>query len=174
MEKERYRFFETAIQDTKYQNTDVPQSLMDKTLCCIRLNEQDARIKELYEKLAKCEKDKQMWQDMYKDADRINKNICETDIYPLQEENQQLKQQLSLKMEELHIAYCGIENVKTKNGNLKEEIKQLKQSQKQLAIEELERVQVQCQFDITFADYEQEQRLYDYINNQIKSLKGEE
>lgn len=173
MEKERYRFFETVIQDTQYQNTDVPQSLMDKTLCCIRLNEQDARIKELYEKLAKCEKDKQMWQDMYKDADRINKNICETDIYPLQEENQQLKQQLSLKMEELHIAYCGIENVKTKNGNLKDEIKQLKQSQKQLAIEELERVQVQCQFDITFADYEQEQRLYDYINNQIKSLKGE-
>lgn len=48
-EKERYRFFETAIQDTKYQNTDVPQSLMDKTLCCIRLNEQDARIKELEE-----------------------------------------------------------------------------------------------------------------------------
>ena len=48
-EKERYRFFETAIQDTEYQNTDVPQSLMDKTLCCIRLNEQDARIKELEE-----------------------------------------------------------------------------------------------------------------------------
>ena len=48
-EKERYRFFETAIQDNEYQNTDVPQSLMDKTLCCIRLNEQDARIKELEE-----------------------------------------------------------------------------------------------------------------------------
>lgn len=99
-EKERYRFFETAIQDTEYQNTDVSQSLMDKTLCCIRLNEQDARIKELYEKLAKCEKDKQMWQDMYKDADRINKNICETDIYPLQEENQQLKKRIK-ELEEL-------------------------------------------------------------------------
>ena len=29
-----------------------------------------------------------------------------------------------------------------------------------------------CQFSITFADYKQEQRLYDYINDRIKELKG--
>ena len=50
---------------------------------------------------------------------------------------------------------------------------QLQQSQNKKAIEELEGLQVQCQFDITFADYEQEQRLYDYINDRIKELKGE-
>ena len=49
---------------------------------------------------------------------------------------------------------------------------QLKQAQNKKAIEELEGLQVQCQFDITFADYEQEQRLYDYINDRIKELKG--
>ena len=48
----------------------------------------------------------------------------------------------------------------------------LKQAQNKKAIEELEGLQVQCQFDITFADYEQEQRLYDYINDRIKELKG--
>ena len=55
---------------------------------------------------------------------------------------------------------------------LKDKIEQLKQSQKQLAIEELEGLQVQCQFSITFADYKQEQRLYDYIDDRIKELKG--
>lgn len=54
----------------------------------------------------------------------------------------------------------------------KVENQQLKQAQNKKAIEELEGLQVQCQFDITFADYEQEQRLYDYINDRIKELKG--
>ena len=49
---------------------------------------------------------------------------------------------------------------------------QLQQSQNKKAIEELEGLQVQCQFSITFADYKQEQRLYDYINDRIKELKG--
>ena len=85
------------------------------------------KITDLEAKLAESEKDRLMWQEMYKSADSLNKSICETDIYPLQEENQQLKDKLEIKMEELHIAYCGIESVKTKNGNLKEEIKELKQ-----------------------------------------------
>ena len=85
------------------------------------------KIADLEAKLAESEKDRLMWQEMYKNADRQNKEICETDIYPLQEENQQLKDKLEIKMEELHIAYCGIESVKTKNGNLKEEVKELKQ-----------------------------------------------
>lgn len=55
----------------------------------------------------------------------------------------------------------------------KSENEQLKQAQNKKAIEELEGLQVQCQFDITFADYKQEQRLYDYINDRIKELKGE-
>ena len=54
----------------------------------------------------------------------------------------------------------------------KSENEQLKQSQNKKAIEELEGLQVQCQFSITFADYKQEQMLYDYINDRIKKLKG--
>lgn len=39
----------------------------------------------------------------------------------------ELEENLVNKLEELHAAYCGIESVKDKNGNLKEEVKQLKQ-----------------------------------------------
>jgi predicted RNase H-like nuclease (RuvC/YqgF family) len=39
------------------------------------------------------------------------------------------------------------------------------------AIEQLEKVKTQCEFSITFASYEQEQRLYAFIDNQIKELK---
>lgn len=88
------------------------------------LNQQDKRIKELEENLAKYEKDKQMWEEMYKDADRINKNICETDIYPLQEENQQLK----AKYDNLYKCYqkTSQEDLKDKY-DLAEENKELKE-----------------------------------------------
>ena len=70
---------------------------------------------------------------------------------------------------------------------LEEEIRQLKQSQKQLAVSELEKVENWCEeheysddFDyvITY-EYDEEDGsgnvdyLKDYIDNQIKSLKGE-
>lgn len=99
-EKERYRFFETVIQDTEYQNTDVPQSLMDKTLCCIRLNEQDARIKELEEEnqqlkqqLAESEKALEAKESV----NRIYKatlTLKDSDFSDLVRENAKLKQQL--------------------------------------------------------------------------------
>lgn len=113
-------------------------------------------------------------------------------IKELVEENQQLKERLSIKMEELHIAYCGIENVKTKNGNLKEENKQLKQSQKQIAIIELEKTKICCEkyaeelydnlvdvvvpTDIDKPKREAIKYLYlvsEVIDDRIKSLKGE-
>lgn len=81
-----------------------------------------------------------------------------------------------LKSDIPYHTYDIVDLFKEKNQQikeLKEENQKLKQAQKQVAIEELEGLQVQCQFDITFADYEQEQRLYDYINDRIKELKGE-
>lgn len=92
-------------------------------------------------------------------------------IKELEEENQQLKDQVKKSYQEGLLQKQFDKDMEIQE--LKDKIEQLKQSQKQLAVEELERVQVQCQFDITFADYEQEQRLYDYINSRIKSLKGE-
>ena len=76
----------------------------------INIVDKDQIIADLETKLAESEKDRLMWQEMYKNADRQNKNICETDIYPLQEENQQLKQQLAEKPKE--IALQVIDSVK--------------------------------------------------------------
>nr|DAT76297.1 MAG TPA: Mnd1, Putative tbpip family protein cycle.2A [Caudoviricetes sp.] len=120
-----------------------------------------------------------------KDVDKITNLLNQQNarIKELEKENQQLKEQLSLKMEELHIAYCSIENVKTKNGELKAEIKTLKQSQKQLAIDKLEKVK-ECihsyvrkrNKECTVGYYNEipKYRFDEIIENQIKSLKGEE
>ncbi len=56
---------------------------------------------------------------------------------------------------------------------LEKENQQLKQLQKQLAIEELKKAKFICQTRIAFVDDEQEQKLCDYIDNQIKELKEE-
>lgn len=42
---------------------------------------------------------------------------------------------------------------------------------KEFTIEQLEKVKTQCEFSITFASDEQEQRLYAFIDQQIKELK---
>jgi hypothetical protein len=56
--------------------------------CVSKESDQDQKIADLEAKLAESEKDRLMWQEMYKSADKQNKEICETDIYPLQEENE--------------------------------------------------------------------------------------
>jgi hypothetical protein len=154
-EKERYRVEERfayihndkcgdGILDilTDYEIYDIEQ-------ITVLLNQQSMRIKEL-EKALK----------------QANTNNYLTDFYLVAKENKKLKQQLSLKMEELHIAYCGIENVKTKNGNLKEEIKKLKQSQKQLAVENCEFKKEKLYFDLLFT------RLH-YIHKQADEFREE-
>ena len=88
----------------------------------------------------------------------------------LVEENKQLKERISIKMEELHIAYCGIEEVKTKNGNLKAEIQQLKQSQKQFAINELLKLRKQFFDKFIFPTFDV---LRPIMDEQIKKLMGE-
>lgn len=78
--------------------------LADKTIT--NLVEDNRASQEWYKKqLAESEKDRVMWQEMYKSADKQNKEICETDIYPLQEENQKLKQQLAEKESEADQRY---------------------------------------------------------------------
>ena len=170
-EKERYecKYNEKLMKHYTFDNEN-KEELGYKGVVRV-LNQQNARIKELEKKNQKAN----------------IKNYL-TDYYLVEKENQQLKEQLSLKLEELHIAYCGIENVKTKNGNLKEENKQLKQSQKQLAISELENLRLLIMrqtyicgglatkneiveanaYNRCLAD------IRDILDNQIKSLKGEE
>ena len=95
---------------------------------------QAKQISDLEAKLAESEKDRLMWQEMYKSADRQNKSICETDIYPLQEENQQLKDKLAESEEKLKLKNEDISKLHTNlqiQGKFKNqadyENKQLKQ-----------------------------------------------
>lgn len=53
-------------------------------------------------------------------------------------------------------------------------VDELKQNQKQLAIEELEKVKAFAEDYIEFKDKHQESWLYEQIDNQIKELKGEQ
>lgn len=135
-EKERYRFFETAIQDTEYQNTDVPQSLMDKTLCCIRLNEQDARIKELEEEnqqlkqqLAESEKNFIIANNLRKNSNEVLLNY-KTEKYGLDKTIQELRK-MKLSLPEKEWYYKGFENCERQMSShiadLTLEVKQLKQ-----------------------------------------------
>lgn len=135
-EKERYRFFETAIQDNEYQNTDVPQSLMDKTLCCIRLNEQDARIKELEEEnqqlkqqLAESEKNFIIANNLRKNSDEVLLNY-KTKKYGLDKTIEELRK-MKLSLPEKEWYYKGFENCERQMSShiadLTLEVKQLKQ-----------------------------------------------
>lgn len=155
-EKERYvNLCDRQIKDTQNQS----QYFMGIEQVCKLLNQQDKRIKEL---------------EVLLNADKKMETNSIKGFEKLKQENQQLKEQISLKMEELHIAYCGIEDVKTKNGNLKAEIKQLKQSQKQLAIEGLKKLRQNFSYCPYSDDKVYEDKVCEIIDDQIKELKGEE
>lgn len=108
--------------------------------------------------------------------ERIKNDNYHTEKYGLDKPVKELRK-IKLNAKEKEIYYKGFDNCErqfaTHIAELQKQLKASEQSQSQKAIEELEKLKAQCQFDITFADYEQEQRLYNYIDNQIKSLKGE-
>ena len=121
------------------------------------LNQQDNRIKELENM------NNRLSQGIYWGN---GEHFCDV-VKRYKSENEQLKQQLEETKQNCNyqvMLMCSKENILLNQ--------QLKQAQNKKAIEELEGLQVQCQFSITFADYTQEQRLYDYINDRIKELKG--
>lgn len=179
-EKERYIILSgRQIKDTQNQS----QAFLDIETVCRLLNQQSKRIKELEEE----NKVGEFWHSAYQ-GKQLEYDQVYAELRKSYEENQQLNEQLSLKMEELHIAYCGIENVKTKNGNLKAEIKKLNLEaqkyyedaycnnfQNQKAIEELEKVKESAEkakTDISLMlDYT---TLIKIIDNQIKELRGGE
>lgn len=174
-EKERYELQEVFEDGSFYwclkdNNSKLLKPLVNLYNCVDLLNQQSKRIKELEETLERARQREVIIHQNYRQG--YIKYLQE--INELQEENQQLNEHIK----ELELLLKADKKIETNSLNgfekLRQENKQLKQSQNKKAIEELERVQVQCQFDITFADYEQEQRLYDFINNQIKELKGEE
>lgn len=125
-----------------------------------QIAELQKQLGELQGCLAKSEEERQMWQQMYKSADKINKNICETDIYPLQEENQKLKQQLEEKEKKQKRTNKVVKQFqkRVKYFRDKNEIleKQLEEKEK-----ELKEIRVE---NYTIKSYR------DFLNNQCKNL----
>ena len=182
-EKERFELIKEINQCSidcylKDNKTSMIQPI--EITCLINLlNQQSKQTTELKNKLAK----QSEWIENNKNKAKncaIQMNNQAKEITRLKQSNKDLmrvicntKRERAKKGREICKANNYIVAKDKQIPELQKENQQLKQSQKQLAIEELEKLKAQCQFDITFADYEQEQRLYDYIDKQIKSLKGE-
>lgn len=154
-EKERYELFEkNDIIDTEYCSTDAPCSLMSRYQACVRLNQQDKRIKELEEENNFLEKRNEELM-----IDRRDICLERNDIF---EENQQLKQQLAEKDKEIEYQE-SMKILAVKNQNQK-------------AIEQLEKVK-----DYFIEGYAVCKNFSDFywnfteqIDNQINGLKGDE
>ena len=146
------------ISDNAYQEAD--------------MFEFNSRIEQLQKQLAESEKDRLMWQEMYKSADKQNKEICETDIYPLQEEITQLKQQLAEKDKEIEIHKSAIRKMNRNCDTVK------CQNKISFAVEQFEQLKewVHNTASYVLGDYASvyEDDLLDEIDNQIKQLKGVE
>ena len=164
-EKERFEFidFEDRIEliDTKNKKAlDNADKIKDT------LNEQDKQIADLEVKLAESEEKVKHWHDLYNERDKQFQSVRQR--YHLLNKLQSNYD----KKDKLHLAYMQC-------LELVEENEKLKQSQKQLAISELEKI-----YNL-FEPYENSQKdtilcanngisFIDYLENQIKSLKGEE
>lgn len=159
-EKERYVF--KGLLD----NEVVIDNETNEELSCLcelvsRLNLQDKRIKELEQKnrqlklsLKQQERKVVCWQDVVAYLEKVKR---------LEEENQQLKE----KLKDIKNNYRQqIDSLLIARLNL---FKQLKQSQKQLAIDTLEKVISLCRNGIS--DYYSLQYVCTIIENQLKNLK---
>lgn len=158
-EKERFEYIHNdeigdGILDIKTNN-----EIYDIGQMSTLLNQQDKRIKELEEM------NKKLDERGFRNFDAYMR--CSKKYTKLLDENQQFKKQLS-NMEKIHKHIMSGEyipaNVAEKSLKLSE------QSQKQLAIEELEKMKkfLYSGFAVDNEEIEKE------IDNQIKELKGEE
>ena len=178
-EKERFELFgEHCIKDN---NPDARPQLFDAYVACVILNEQDKNIKDLEAKLAESEKqikDAREAGNMAVDSWCKNRRKYEAQIAEMQNKSFILYSMLYETLEKQ-----GCDNVASQidqmtgwtydkeanwlKGNRNYD--QLKQSQKQLAIEELEKVkEYNHTLSLGGSPY-----IDVFINNQIKELKGD-
>lgn len=166
-EKERYEIhiYDDICVDL-YDNGVLDKSINDTYKLEELLNQQSKRIKELEEELDDAKRD--YIPKLEFGLQRANKMGRDTE-----KENQQLKEQLSKKEETLKHIMSGEyipANIAEKTLKLSE------QSQKQLAIEELEKLKEKA-FHFYVNDTPELTSFYvdvKEIDNQIKSLRGEE
>lgn len=168
-EKERYSLeefddidWELAVVDNK-----LGKSLTFKEIKNL-LNQQDKHIKELEEQI----KTKDTINNLYKATISLRDGDFKDLVYEnneLKQENQQLKEEVIYQKNYVR------EEWKTQN-NFLNEIKQLKQSQKQLAIEELKKLKetmLKCDesgYLIRFSSMNDREKFNQAIDNQIKEL----
>lgn len=165
--------FEHCIED---YNTHTTLHCDDRVTICNLLNEQDEKIKEL-------EKDIEIWQ--LKAAHMLN--VCKEQsakdlrkIYGLIEKNEQLTKQY----DQLNKKYCEEMDKNTiLKQQLEEKTKELKQSQNQKAIEELEKMKKHFCGKRPVDDLASEvgvelgypaTQIQNYLDNQITELRGED
>lgn len=150
------------------------------------LNQQDARINELKNQVEK-------WKQDYENCSKLEKNLTKEHQYCLdnwrecEKENQQLKEKLN-NFETLMKKY-NVEDIEqldimlfVLSGNTKYHLKEikdkhkkeLKQSQNQKAIEELEKMREKFGYKHNSQLVISSKYLCDFIDNQIKELRGED
>lgn len=158
-EKERYiNLCDRQIKDTQ----DNSQAFMGISSVCKRLNKQSNRIKEL------AEENQQLKQQL----EEKNKEIKKLSLYS--EKLYKLQARIGLEERTVGDVVEELDKLRNQLELLQKENQQLKQSQKQLAISELEKLKEnswQSATDIScLLDYTELIRI---VDNQIKSLKGE-
>lgn len=174
--KKRYEFInENDYLVDNEQNTTICDfyelTLFPKVVVDL-LNQQNKRIKELEKQFSATEKMRlENLNDGCKCVERDSKRIVE-----LQQENQQLKDQARKAYQEGLLQKQFDKDMEIQE--LKDKIEQLKQSQKQLAINELQKLSKHFIYsgDEMVSDYDLDcdpSELKEEIEQRIKSLKGE-
>ena len=161
-EKERYEIhiYDDICVDL-YDNGVLDKSINDTYKLEELLNQQDKRIKELQEKLS----------SVY-DVTNESLRFARDSLQKLVNENQQLKDQARKAYQEGLLQKQFDKDMEIQE--LKDKIEQLKQSQKQVAIDELTRLKDFIDHNIEIENNIGALKLQEFYGNQIKSLKGEE
>ena len=161
-EKERYEIhiYDDICVDL-YDNGVLDKSINDTYKLEELLNQQDKRIKELQEKLS----------SVY-DVTNESLRFARDSLQKLVNENQQLKDQARKAYQEGLLQKQFDKDMEIQE--LKDKIAQLKQSQKQVAIDELTRLKDFIDHNIEIENNIGALKLQEFYGNQIKSLKGEE
>lgn len=164
-EKERYKLESYHEAFCEIHDTKSDEWYLRKDLVTDLLNQQSNRIKELEKEIVELKR-------KYELSNFPIGGLVDT-ARKLEEENQQLKDQVKKSYQEGLLQKQFDKDMEIQE--LKDKIEQLKQSQKQLAIEELEKALrlIQNAVNLESPEYDLV-GLYDAIVDQIKSLKGEE
>lgn len=198
-EKERYGLFgEHCIKDN---DTNVPCQLLDTYKACVILNQQYQRIKELEDKdwYEQCIKSlEEQSERLIKENQQLKEELIRvknnsvgaiqnmkyaTDTfkdlyYKLKAENQKLTMELNDWKQRFASSEKRnkilLQNSATVSELKNDKIRQLEQSQKQIAISELEKVEEILWNSQDIGNLMDNDKFLERLNNQIESLKGEE